>query len=145
VVKPINGGDLCRPLSEVLEGTDEREGNAASPAIVQQRLEPPEVRVYVVGRRLFAFRVISDELDYRASNATRVEPYDALPKPLGKALLALAERLGLDWAAADFKTDPSDGELCFLEINSAPMFVAFDQACEGQLCIAMLEWLGRPI
>lgn len=141
VVKPINGGDLCRALSKVLAGTDEREGNAASPAIVQQRLEPPEVRVYVVGRRLFAFRVISDELDYRASTATRVEPCDALPKALGEALLELAQRLGLDWAAADFKTDPSDGELCFMEINSAPMFVAFDQACEGQLCTAMLEWL----
>ena len=38
---------------------------AASPAIVQQRLRAPEIRVYVVGRRLFAFRVISELLDYR--------------------------------------------------------------------------------
>jgi D-alanine-D-alanine ligase-like ATP-grasp enzyme len=114
---------------------------AASPAIVQQRLEPPELRVYVVGRRLFGFRVISTELDYRASNQTRVEPEPSLPAALGHALLALAERLGLDWAAADLKTDRESGELCFLEINSAPMFVAFDRAGDGALGDALLDWL----
>lgn len=142
VVKPIDGGALCQPLDDVLAHTDQREGVAAAPAIVQQRLVPPEVRVYVIGRRLFAFRVISDELDYRASTQTRVEPLESLPAPLGRALLSLAEALGLDFAAADFKTDPADGELTFLEINSAPMFVAFDRVCQGRLSDAMLDWLG---
>jgi glutathione synthase/RimK-type ligase-like ATP-grasp enzyme len=141
VVKPINGGALCEPLLEVLARTPARDGVAASPAIVQQRLEPPELRVYVVGRRLFAFRVISAELDYRASNQTRVEPEPTLAAAVGHALLALAERLGLDWAAADLKTDRESGELCFLEINSAPMFVAFDRACDGALADALLDWL----
>lgn len=141
VVKPIGGGGLCEPLPEVLARTPTREGVAAQPAIVQERLEPPEIRVYVVGRRLFAFRVISERLDYRADDRTRVEPFDELPVDVGRPLLALAERLGLDWAAADFKTDPRDGTLRFLEINSAPMFVAFDLACDGRLCDAMLDWL----
>ena len=142
VVKPIGGGGLCEPLPEVLARTPTREGVAAQPAIVQERLESPEIRVYVVGRRLFAFRVISDQLDYRADDATRVEPFEALPADVGRPLLALAEHLGLDWAAADLKTDPRDGALRFLEINSAPMFVAFDIACEGRLCDAMLDWLS---
>lgn len=141
VVKPIDGGALCEPLEDVLARTPEQGGAAASPAIVQERLEPPELRVYVVGQRLFAFRVISDVLDYRASSRTRVEPAAALPAALARALLALAEQLGLDWAAADFKTDPGSGELCFLEINSAPMFVAFDRACDGALGDALLDWL----
>lgn len=141
VVKPIGGGALCESLPEVLVRTGQRDGVAAQPAIVQQRLVPPELRVYVVGRRLFPFRVISDQLDYRADDRARVEPHDGLPTELGRRLLALAERLGLDWAAVDLKTDPADGEPCFLEINSAPMFVAFDRACAGQLCDAMLDWL----
>lgn len=144
VVKPIGGGGLCEPLPEVLARTEAREGVAASPAIVQQRLQAPEIRVYVVGRRLFPFRVISERLDYRADDRTRVEPLDALSRALGRQLLALADRLGLDWAAADLKTDPADGEPCFLEINSAPMFVAFDHACDGRLCDAMLDWLLGP-
>jgi D-alanine-D-alanine ligase-like ATP-grasp enzyme len=85
--------------------------------------------------------VISAELDYRASNQTRVEPEPTLAAAVGHALLALAERLGLDWAAADLKTDRESGELCFLEINSAPMFVAFDRACDGALADALLDWL----
>lgn len=141
VVKPIDGGALCEPLEDVLARTPEHDGVAAHPAIVQERLEPPELRVYVVGRRLFGFRVISDALDYRSTHRTRVEPAPTLPAALGQALLELAEQLGLDWAAADFKTEPGSGELCFLEINSAPMFVAFDRACEGGLGDALLDWL----
>ena len=72
-----------------------------------------------------------------------MEPAPALPAALARALLELAEALGLDWAAADFKTDPGSGELCFLEINSAPMFVAFDRACDGALTDALLDWLMR--
>jgi glutathione synthase/RimK-type ligase-like ATP-grasp enzyme len=141
VVKPIDGGALCEPLEDVLARTPEQGGAAAKPAIVQERLVPPEVRVYVVGRRLFPFRVISDALDYRADRRVRVEPVPALPAALGGALLELCERLGLDWAAADFKTDSGSGELCFLEINSAPMFAAFDRACGGGLVDALLDWL----
>lgn len=141
VVKPIDGGALCEPLADVLARTPERDGVAASPAIVQARLGPPELRVYVVGRRLLAFRVISDVLDYRASDRTRVVPEPGLPAGVGHALLVLAEQLGLDWAAADLKTDPGSGELCFLEINSAPMFAAFDDACDGALADALLDWL----
>ncbi|MCH9681198.1 MAG: hypothetical protein K0V04_07190 [Deltaproteobacteria bacterium] len=141
VVKPINGGSLCEPLTDVLARTPARDGAAASPAIVQQRLTPPEVRVYVVGQRLFAFSVVSEHLDYRASNDARVERFEGLPAPMGRALIGLAGSLGLDWAAVDLKTDPSDGQLRFLEINSAPMFVAFDPPSAGALVDAMLDWL----
>lgn len=141
VVKPIDGGALCEPLEDVLARTPDRGGAAAKPAIVQVRLVPPEVRVYVVGRRLFPFRVVSDALDYRADRHVRVEPVESLPDALGRALVELCEQLGLDWAAADFKADPGGGELCFLEINSAPMFAAFDRACEGALTDALLDWL----
>lgn len=141
VVKPIDGGALCEPLEDVLARTPEQDGVAARPAIVQERLVPPEVRVYVVGPRLLPFRVISEALDYRADRHVRVEPAEPLPDALGRALVELCDRLGLDWAAADFKTDPLSGELCFLEINSAPMFAAFDRACEGALADALLDWL----
>lgn len=45
VVKPINGGGHCEPLVEVLERTPLKEGRAAAPAIIQQRLVPPEIRI----------------------------------------------------------------------------------------------------
>ncbi|HEX7332479.1 MAG TPA: hypothetical protein VF290_13330 [Pyrinomonadaceae bacterium] len=146
VVKPINGGGYCEPLTEVLERTSFKDGRAAAPAIVQQRLEQPEIRIYRVGDRYFAFNVISAELDYRATQNCRVEfagsaeaSHAALVDGLGKLLT----KLGLDFAAADFKTSPDTGRLLFLEVNTGPMFAAFNDACDGKLCGAMIEHLTQ--
>ncbi|HKR14274.1 MAG TPA: hypothetical protein VJT15_19570 [Pyrinomonadaceae bacterium] len=141
VVKPINGGGYCEPLVDVLERTPVKDGRVAAPAIVQPRLVPPELRVYAVGKKYFSFNVISPELDYRVTQNCRVEfagtPSLDLTDPLG----ALLAKLSLDFAAADFKTCPEKGHLLFLEVNTGPMFSAFDRASDGKLCEAMIESL----
>jgi glutathione synthase/RimK-type ligase-like ATP-grasp enzyme len=143
VVKPINGGGYCEGLGEVMKRTQLVDGRAAAPAIVQERLVPPEVRVYAVGREYFGFNVVSAELDYRTTQDCRVEPLDALPRELTSSFRKLLEKLGLDFAAADFKTCPNSGRLVFLEVNTGPMFAAFDRACGGKLCDTMVETLRR--
>ena len=57
IAKPVGGGDDCYSLAEAMAKTDLRGGLAASPAIVQKRLAPPEVRIYVIGAAEFAFEV----------------------------------------------------------------------------------------
>lgn len=44
--------------------------------------------------------------------------------------------------AADFKACPRTGRLLFLEVNSGPMFSAFDAAGHGCLTAAMADWLA---
>ena len=148
VVKPINGGGYCEPLADVVARTQFKDGRAAAPAIVQERLTQPEVRIYRVGDRYFAFNVISAELDYRTTQNCRVEfagdaesSYPELTDGLGKLLA----RLGLDFAAADFKTAPATGDLLFLEVNTGPMFAVFNEASDGKLCNAMIEHLTRLV
>jgi hypothetical protein len=141
VVKPINGGGYCESLVEVLERTPVKDGRVAAPAIVQQRLAPPEIRIYAVGGKYFNFNVVSPELDYRATQNCRVEFNDTAPSELTDPLGTLLAKLNLDFAAADFKTCPEKGHLLFLEVNTGPMFVAFDQASRGELCDAMIEAL----
>jgi len=143
VVKPINGGGYCEPLAEVLERTPLKDGRAAAPAIIQQRLVPPEIRIYAVGNQYFAFDVISSELDYRATQNCRVQVAEGVlsNEGLTDALGKLLAKLGLDFAAADFKTCPTTGQLVFLEVNTGPMFAAFNHASDGKLCDAMLEYL----
>lgn len=146
VVKPINGGGYCESLREVLERTTLKDGRAAAPAIIQQRLVPPEIRIYAVGNQYFAFKVISSELDYRATQNCRVELVeDELSTRITDSLGKLLNKLGLDFAAADFKTCPTTGRLLFLEVNTGPMFAAFDRASDGKLCNAMLEYLLRDL
>ena len=142
VVKPINGGGYCEPLADVLERTPVKDGRMATPAIVQQRLVAPEVRLYVVGDRYFAFNVISPELDYRSTQNCRVEPTE-VPSQLIEGFSTLLAGLGLDFAAADFKTCPVTGELLFLEVNNGPMFAAFDLATSGELCHTMIQTLMK--
>lgn len=142
VVKPINGGGYCEPLADALERTPVKDGRTAAPAIVQQRLVPPEVRVYAIGDRYFAFNVISPELDYRSTQNCRVEPTE-VPIELVEGFGALLAMLGLDFAAADFKTCADTGRLLFLEVNNGPMFAAFDRAANGELCRTMVHALVK--
>jgi hypothetical protein len=83
---------------------------------------------------------VSPELDYRATQNCRVESID-VPVELTNGLRKLLEQLGLDFAAADFKSCAETGRLLFLEVNTGPMFAAFDRAGDGELCDAMIQVL----
>lgn len=138
ITKPVTGGSYCTPL----EKHAGRVNNILSyPQIIQRRLEQPELRVFRIGDAWFGFRVISEVLDYRTSSATRLEVTD-VPGELVEQLARLSEHLGLEFAAADFKTDARSGELQFLEINTNPMFAGFDQVAGGALSDAILRYLG---
>jgi hypothetical protein len=140
VAKPVLGGDYCYPLADALAKTNLRGGLAAMPAIVQKRLVPPEVRIYVIGGSEFAFDVRSSSLDYRVNQDAQLTLLPQVP-PEVSMLRTLMQRLGLDFGAADFKTDPDTGQLIFLELNTSPMFARFDQVSGGQLCAAMIHEL----
>lgn len=141
VVKPVNGGGYCQPLEEVRKQTELKNEIAAAPAIVQNRLVPPEVRVYAVGKKFFAFNIASEELDYRTTQKCRVEYLENFSDTLTGGLRKLLDRLGLDFAAADFKTCPKTKKLIFLEVNTSPMFTAFDSASKGLLSDSMVKFL----
>jgi hypothetical protein len=141
IVKPVNGGGYCRDFDEVRRETDLKAEIAPSPAIVQNRLIAPEIRIYAVGKNFFAFRIGSEELDYRTAPKCEIEYIEDFSDKLTVALGKLLDALGLDFAAADFKTCPETGELVFLEVNTSPMFTAFDSPSKGSLSDAMVKFL----
>ena len=143
VYKPVAGGDMCRALdTAALDRVSAP--HLPRPYIFQERLVPPETRVFRIGERLMAFRVEADALDYRtAGGDVRIAPVP-VPEGVTEGLLALTDRLGLNWAAADFKAREGSGEPIFLEVNSSPMFAAFDRASGGALVDGMLDWLTDP-
>jgi hypothetical protein len=142
IAKPVGGGDYCYSLAEALGKTDLRGGVAASPAIVQKRLVPPEVRIYVIGAVEFAFEVCSPSLDYRVNQDAELILLPQVPQEVSR-LRDLMSRVGLDFGAADFKTDPETGQLVFLELNTSPMFARFDQVSGGKVCAAMIHELTK--
>ena len=142
IAKPVTGGDYCHSLADALNKAEVRGGLAATPAIVQKRLVPPEIRIYVIGQFAFAFEVRSSALDYRVNQDAELILLPEVPQELG-LLRKLMSRLGMDFGAADFKTDPDTGQLLFLELNSSPMFARFDKDSGGQLCTAIIHELTR--
>lgn len=87
--------------------------------------------------------MFSTELDYRATQNCRVEFMEGFSsRELTDALRKLLTKLGLGFAAADFKTDAGTGRLLFLEVNTGPMFAAFNHASNGKLCDAMIAQLS---
>jgi hypothetical protein len=144
IVKPVNGGDYTRELPDVLKIAPRKGGSLAAPAIVQERLVPPEIRVYGIGGRFFAFRLVAEALDYRSTTDCKVLPFREtdLPKELLERLGALMQRLKMDFGAADFKACSDTLRLKFLEINNGPMFAAFDAACGRRLTRAIGDFLS---
>lgn len=136
-VKPILGGVHTELLSN-LDPT--KLAHNAAAYFVQERLVAPEIRVFIIGEKTFAFHIKSEALDYRTDKTTEVTYIDT-PGHLAGPLLRLCRERRLDFAAADFKTTQESGELAFLEVNSGPMFARFDHACKGLLCRSMLDWL----
>ena len=143
VAKPVNGGDYTRELSDVLRAAPVLDSSLPAPAIVQERLVPPEIRVYRVGERFFAYQLVADALDYRTTAECRVIPLEVedLPEGLTDKLRALTDRLQIDFGAADFKACPRTGRLLFLEINNGPMFAAFDAVSGNRLTDALVDFL----
>ena len=132
IAKPVGGGAYTTLFTDV--AADGR------PVFAQEKLAYPELRLFRVGGHLFAFRVTSDTLDCRVDpgiTLTEVTP----PRTLAAPMFALADRLGLDYAAADFKSDPMTGEFVFLEINSMPMFTGYDVTARGRVSDAMVMHL----
>jgi hypothetical protein len=132
VAKPVAGGGYCVPVRDGIEASEDLAGALPAPAIVQDRLVAPELRIYLVGDATFAFEVRSTQLDYRDDPASTVHPV-APPPDIVRRLRQLAEDVGLDLCAADLKTCPRSGELVFLELNGQPMWQAFDHAVDGAM------------
>lgn len=131
IAKPVGGGDYTRRLSDMPEDLGDR------PWIVQEKLQYPELRLFRAGKHYLAFEIASEVLDYRTTDKFSMKEVTP-PAALVAAMEKLTGKLGLDYAAADLKTNPRTGALEFLEINSMPMFTGYDNAAKGRLSDAIL-------
>lgn len=145
IAKPVGGGAYVQPLAQALAGHDDGDPCAPIPAIVQERLDYPEYRVFVVGDETHVFEIASDRLDYRPDPATRLE-YRGTQGGIAAAVAgcrAVAAALRCDFAACDLKTRAGDDAPVFLEINTGPMFAAFDHAAKGAVTESIIRHLTR--
>jgi glutathione synthase/RimK-type ligase-like ATP-grasp enzyme len=120
---------------------------AACPAIYQRRVEKAfDLRVTVVGERLFACRIDSQEneqgaVDWRGAGAGAlpIRPC-GLDSDIAGKCLALMRHLGLDFAGLDLIVTP-EGETVFLEVNAAGQWLWVQEATGMPIASAIVDQL----
>jgi len=148
-------------------GANPRQTRAEGAVIVQETLVQPEMRIFGIAGTFLAFRLTSpsrtnkDIVDYRVNQDAKLEQLDflegdgappaaasaaALLRGLAHKQAGLMREMGLEFGAADFKRRGSaSGPDVFLEINSGPMFAAFDWASHSMLVDVFAAFLeGVP-
>lgn len=119
----------------------------ACPAIYQRRVEKAfDLRVTVVGERLFACRIDSQDSEQGVVDWRRAGP-GALPirqceldgDTAGKCL-ALMRRMGIDLAGLDLIVTPG-GETVFLEVNAAGQWLWVQEATGMPIASAIVDQL----
>lgn len=135
IYKPMCGGQHTVLLSD-------RKAYQAGAGFAQEHLKGQEYRIYLAGDDNYAFRMETESLDYREKQDVNVIQIN--PGQFGETALVtkLAHQNGLHYAACDLKAN-KENRLCFLEINSAPMFSEFDRVADGRLSESMVRWLVR--
>lgn len=103
------------------------------PTQFQQYVSGTDVRVHIVGDRLFACEILSDADDYRYAGrqglSVEMRSCD-LPSDCANRCLELCQAMGLAVAGVDFRRTPDDQWYC-LEVNPSPGFTYF-QTQTGQ-------------
>lgn len=138
IIKPLAGGDHAFVVRDVMG--DPSRLAALAPQFVQEKLDGENIRVFSVGGDLFAFHLQTTEIDYRTDDNVVVHAMD-VPAGIAEPIHDLVTQIGFDYCALDFRCRTGFDAPVFLEINSFPMFVAFDDACENRLADRILEFL----
>jgi len=138
VAKPLGGGIHTRDVPSL--SADDDSLAKSPPMFVQERIDGENLRVFSVGGKLFAFHLITSQLDYRDDPTVGVVPIE-VPPELVEVTHELVKQKCFDYCALDFRCRSGFDNPVFLEVNSFPMFVRFDDACDNQIADAVLGFL----
>jgi glutathione synthase/RimK-type ligase-like ATP-grasp enzyme len=115
-----------------------------APVIFQEYVEGVDLRITVVGERMFAAeidaRTTSYPVDMRMVIGEAAMQGVTLPPKVQRALLKLQRRLGLTYGAIDMRRTP-DGEYIFFEVNPAGQWLFVEQRTGLPISQAMADLL----
>ena len=127
IVKPIMGGAHAS------------EGNKAIyPAIIQKKIVGINKRLFIIKNKTFCFDIITNALDYRDDINSTLKLGNMNKNTINNSK-KLAKKLGLNFCALDFIND--NNKDWFLEINTMPMFSAFNIKTNNKLAKTIHEEL----
>lgn len=103
------------------------------------------VRVHVVGERVFATRIRSDATDYRYAaqqvGESAILEATTLDPAVERRCVELARRLDLPFAGIDLKFTPEGEAYCF-EVNPSPGYSYYEANTGQPISLAVAEYLA---
>jgi RimK-like ATP-grasp domain len=125
IAKPMHAGsDRIRAFS--LTDLNDYDFSQRPPLHLQAIVTGDDIRVHTVGKRCFAVRIRSSELDYHTVERQHLKMEEiSLPEEIAHACLRLSARLDLQLAGIDLK-ETDDGEYYCFEANPSPEFPFYE-------------------
>lgn len=134
IVQPLGADDLDR-LDRI----------RWCPTQFQRQVAGIDIRVHVVGSRVFAAEIRSDATDYRYSGRQTGKDAELAPVQLPDAVAArcvrLAHALELPFSGIDLRLTPAGGYVCF-EVNPSPAYSYYETWTGLPIARALVSWLG---
>ena len=114
------------------------------PVQFQECVSGFNVRVHVIGQKVYATKIISDAVDYRYARAegktASLESYD-LDGTTAAKCVALARRLELPFAGIDLMIAEDGRTICF-EVNPSPGYSYYEQHTGQPISHALANYLA---
>lgn len=111
------------------------------PHVVQRYIPGYDVRIHVVGSRVFASRITAAVTDYRFDTDSAHYVSCDSPDDVSTQCVEHAEREGLPLAGFDFRVDQSSIWYC-LEMNPVPTFLPYEAATGHRIGDAIIDLLA---
>lgn len=115
----------------------------AGPAQFQEWVPGVDIRVHVMGRRVYSTEISTEATDYRYSNRDalpRTMRGVQLPDGIGARCVGLASSLGLVGAGVDLRRTPDGRYYCF-EANPTPAFAFYEQYTGQRIADGLIDAL----
>ncbi len=144
IYKPVRGGAHTEKITKD-DLTEERLNNLKySPVKFQEYIEGTDVRVYVIGDKIFAANILADTIDFREHEGAKIEPVD-IPDNIKQDCLKIMKLFKLNFSGIDIKHSDRTGEYVFIEANPSPMFTYFEEQSGFPISETLCELLITSI
>lgn len=111
------------------------------PVQLQEMVEGFDVRVHVVGDRVFPSRILAEESDYRYDKKAEISAWQ-LPGDWEERCIRLARKLGFWLTGIDLRFTPEGEAVCF-EANPSPAFTWYEERTEQPITAALCDLLQK--
>lgn len=139
IFKPVQGGAHTEVLTAEMLEPECLENLKYAPITVQEKVSGGDIRVFVIGDKVFSIKIISQELDFRDDQNVICEATN-LPVEVQRECQQIASVLKLAWTGIDLRLSV-DGHYYYFEANPSPMFMGFEEMSTLPLTESFIEFL----